>query len=704
MTSLFRYFALIYVVSCVLLTALLVSWHTQLSTQRQQTQLQQYADILKVSLRPVLWQKSAEQLANHLSELQYSASLPVAALGIYQASGEQLAMAGASALLPVQIDPSSRHYQQLQSQIGSMALQPLYTGVQATRHLDAFQPPDAYLLVLPEPVEHWQAVFRPLLASLLLLTLTFAAVFILYYRWQQEHLRLLSLFKTPEALQEVPTLPSELQPVQAAFVFAEQQQQQLVQQLKLQQIEQQQQQQRLQSARTQQQQLEQQTAALRQHMSVWLAHCQALWQRQEQLSVPVFQGLLRLHFLYGLFQFNRPELQDNSISLLSWLPEQFTLLQPLLSEDSSIDWLEGEHNSQYTLSFDENLLQAILQAMLLLAIRSDNLHRILFRVKLDATSEPVLVLHLSCDGNGLPSHLTYDAAHFATSKWQWRDIDLAFLHGLTALLPAELKIQSLEGLGSSIQLHIPVKLRSTPSSSRLGRLLVFDHDNERLMERLAGLNAVAMQLTTCTSVSELTDKLAHNAPDRLLLFLPAEPPSPIWQQLLQKYQGDLVIHAFAPEFFLTAWQEFIPCYATADYSLAILQQAPAFSVAKGGHKKLLVVDDNETNQAFVSVLLQHKPFELTAALTGQAVLALCKTEQFDLILLDISLPDISGVEVAQQLRQLPGYQNTPILAFTAHAMPDEIAQFKQAGMNDILLKPLEPVKFATLLARYRLLA
>jgi CheY-like chemotaxis protein len=115
---------------------------------------------------------------------------------------------------------------------------------------------------------------------------------------------------------------------------------------------------------------------------------------------------------------------------------------------------------------------------------------------------------------------------------------------------------------------------------------------------------------------------------------------------------------------------------------------------------ILVVDDNETNLAFVQVLLKNKPLKLHTATSAAQVFLLCQQQKFDMILLDIQLPDMSGVDVARQLRQLPQYQKVPIVAFTAHAMPDEIDRYRQAGMNDIIFKPLEPARLDSLLAKF----
>ena len=71
----------------------------------------------------------------------------------------------------------------------------------------------------------------------------------------------------------------------------------------------------------------------------------------------------------------------------------------------------------------------------------------------------------------------------------------------------------------------------------------------------------------------------------------------------------------------------------------------------------------------------------------------------ELILMDIQLPDMSGVLATHMIRQLPQHQDTVIMAFTAHALPDEISQFHQAGMNDVVIKPLDAHKVADLIRR-----
>jgi CheY-like chemotaxis protein len=87
--------------------------------------------------------------------------------------------------------------------------------------------------------------------------------------------------------------------------------------------------------------------------------------------------------------------------------------------------------------------------------------------------------------------------------------------------------------------------------------------------------------------------------------------------------------------------------------------------------------------------------------TGQEALKLASNSRYQLILMDIQLPDLSGVEVTKRIRQLRHHQQTVILAFTGHALPEEAASFRLAGMDDVMIKPLDARKIAHILSKVR---
>lgn len=105
------------------------------------------------------------------------------------------------------------------------------------------------------------------------------------------------------------------------------------------------------------------------------------------------------------------------------------------------------------------------------------------------------------------------------------------------------------------------------------------------------------------------------------------------------------------------------------------------------HKQqILIVDDNHINRQFFSMSLKKANFEITIAEDGFKAIDLAKTNQYDLILMDIRMPEIDGYETANQIRLLTNYQEIPILATSA----ESLTKNKQQCFNDFLLKPISP--------------
>ena len=111
--------------------------------------------------------------------------------------------------------------------------------------------------------------------------------------------------------------------------------------------------------------------------------------------------------------------------------------------------------------------------------------------------------------------------------------------------------------------------------------------------------------------------------------------------------------------------------------------------------RILVVDDDEVTLDFVELGLRYEGFEVVRALDGQEALRLAERERPHLIVLDLNLPSLDGVEVCQRLRS---HDQTPIIMLTARADVDERVAGLEAGADDYLPKPF---KFKELLARIR---
>ena len=118
-------------------------------------------------------------------------------------------------------------------------------------------------------------------------------------------------------------------------------------------------------------------------------------------------------------------------------------------------------------------------------------------------------------------------------------------------------------------------------------------------------------------------------------------------------------------------------------------------------RTILYVEDNEVNRKIVRDLLRRTSYRLIEANDGEAGVATALEQRPDLILMDVQLPKISGLEATRRLRAEPATANTPIIAITSFALSGDEQRAKEAGASAYLAKPYSP--FA-LLSKIRELA
>ena len=115
--------------------------------------------------------------------------------------------------------------------------------------------------------------------------------------------------------------------------------------------------------------------------------------------------------------------------------------------------------------------------------------------------------------------------------------------------------------------------------------------------------------------------------------------------------------------------------------------------------KILVVDDDEMTRHFLSHILAQQGFLLESAADGEQALAFLKEKTFDIILLDIEMPGLNGLETLKQIRKTYLKKDLPVLMVTANDQSTEIIQAFDLGANDYVVKPLDvPVLFARIRA------
>jgi len=120
-----------------------------------------------------------------------------------------------------------------------------------------------------------------------------------------------------------------------------------------------------------------------------------------------------------------------------------------------------------------------------------------------------------------------------------------------------------------------------------------------------------------------------------------------------------------------------------------------------GHRKVLVVDDIEMNQQLAKHIMQSWGFTVDVAANGKEAVEKVEKNTYDLVLMDIQMPEMDGMQATENIRQLKdaGKASTPIVALTANLLNGDGDRYLQKGMNDYLPKPLDEQRLFQLISK-----
>ena len=110
-------------------------------------------------------------------------------------------------------------------------------------------------------------------------------------------------------------------------------------------------------------------------------------------------------------------------------------------------------------------------------------------------------------------------------------------------------------------------------------------------------------------------------------------------------------------------------------------------------KKILLVEDNEVNRRLAGFLLRSQGYQVREATTAAAAFEILKTAQFDLIVMDIQLPGMDGLDATRKLRAEPATAEIPVIAVTSYAMAGDRDKALAAGCSGYVTKPIDKNTF-----------
>jgi CheY-like chemotaxis protein len=145
----------------------------------------------------------------------------------------------------------------------------------------------------------------------------------------------------------------------------------------------------------------------------------------------------------------------------------------------------------------------------------------------------------------------------------------------------------------------------------------------------------------------------------------------------------------------------LPMAAAGPVEAAEAEASEATSATSGGQEmpaRVLVVEDNPVNQQVVAGLLGRRGYRTSAVNNGREALAALETGTFDLVLMDVQMPELDGLETTRLIRQDKRWLTLPIVGLTAHATAGDRERCIEAGMNEHVAKP---VRLAALLGIVR---
>jgi CheY-like chemotaxis protein len=115
--------------------------------------------------------------------------------------------------------------------------------------------------------------------------------------------------------------------------------------------------------------------------------------------------------------------------------------------------------------------------------------------------------------------------------------------------------------------------------------------------------------------------------------------------------------------------------------------------------KVLLVEDNQDNQDLMRFLLERNGYQVVTALNGRLAIETARREQPDIVLMDLTMPEMNGWEAAAAMKADPNLAHIPLIAVTAHTLPGDRRKTLEAGFDNYISKPINVKMFDHIVAQ-----